>query len=299
MYGAYLLHVCAESYPSRFLLFLTLVFWVPQATFAQDSAPLRAAYGQGVHAFFAGQLLQAEQFFSQVIAAGSEDPRVYYFRSMALLRLGRQAEAEHDMQLGATIEARHPGRQYSVSKSLERVQGTGRRALEKFRRQARLERAQWVRLQEDKRYQQLKQRSPAVLHQDRPVPLESLLNPGVLAPDLQTIPDPQKAVSPNSAADPVPAVTGPEQPTTDQETTSALVDEGLGESPAAAEDVRKNPPAEEDFAAEEDFFGEPFSAADVEESQQESSQPADPEASEEEGTGETEEFDDEDPFADF
>ena len=104
---------------------------------AQNSSELSAMYGRGVHAYFANQAAEAEELFSQVINAGSTDPRVYYFRAMARIGCGRQNEAEQDMQMGATFEARDPGNRYAISKALERVQGANRRTLESFRQQAR------------------------------------------------------------------------------------------------------------------------------------------------------------------
>src|SRR3972149_494413 len=65
-------------------------------------------YGHGVHAFFAGQYAEAEQSLARAIHSHPDDPRPYYFRAMSLLRLGREAEAREDMQLGAAIEARRP-----------------------------------------------------------------------------------------------------------------------------------------------------------------------------------------------
>lgn len=64
---------------------------------AQDSTEITALYGRGVHAFFAGSTTKAEEAFAQCIAAGSTDPRVYYFRGISLLREGRQSEAEEDL----------------------------------------------------------------------------------------------------------------------------------------------------------------------------------------------------------
>ena len=87
-------------------------------TVGQDASELRATYGRGVHAYFAGQVAQAEQLFSQAVEAGSTDPRLYYFRSMARLRLGRQFEAEDDMRVGSALEAQNPGSQGLIGKSL-------------------------------------------------------------------------------------------------------------------------------------------------------------------------------------
>ena len=57
-------------------------------TFAQRDPELLATYGRGVHEYFSGNTQSADQYFTQVIEAGSSDPRVYYFRAMARLRMG-------------------------------------------------------------------------------------------------------------------------------------------------------------------------------------------------------------------
>ncbi|NOY29616.1 MAG: hypothetical protein GXP28_05400 [Planctomycetes bacterium] len=186
----YILCFCAN-------LFVALsVAWSPLATetHAQDSAEMSAVYGRGVHAYFSNRMSGAEQLFSQVIQAGSTDPRVYYFRAMARLRTGRQYEAEEDMKVGAAYEARDPGSQHSIGIALQRVQGQGRRSLERFRREGRLNRVQQHRQQSQLRYEQLEQRGPQVLRRETPVQLEQLSKPSML----QTIP-----------AVPTPAETGP------------------------------------------------------------------------------------------
>ncbi len=144
---------------------------------AQNSAELSAVYGRGVHAYFANQSDQAEQQFTQVIQAGSSDPRVFYFRAMTRLRMGRQHEAANDMRIGADYEARNPGSMGSISKALERVQGHSRRKLEQFRRQARLDRVQLRRHQSHARYETLQRREPRILRKEVKVPLGQLLNP--------------------------------------------------------------------------------------------------------------------------
>lgn len=93
-------------------------------------------YGRGVHAYFAGQYDKAETYLSQSLAINPSDPRAFYFRALARMRVGRTYEAREDMQLGASIEAEQPGRR-AVGAALQRVQGAERLTLEKYRRQAR------------------------------------------------------------------------------------------------------------------------------------------------------------------
>ena len=147
----------------------------------QASDAVTAVYGRGVHAYFAGRTNQAEQLFTEVIQAGSTDPRAYYFRAMVRLGMGRQYEAENDMRVGAAYEARNPGVQHAIGRSLQRVQGTNRRTLEKFRRQAKLDRVQQGRQQSQQRYEQLEQREPSVLRQAAPLPLSQPVQPPQLS----------------------------------------------------------------------------------------------------------------------
>jgi hypothetical protein len=54
------------------------------------------------------------------------------------MKLGRQAEAEEDFKQGSEFEATSSSGFFNISKSLERIQGKARMALEKHRSQARL-----------------------------------------------------------------------------------------------------------------------------------------------------------------
>lgn len=144
---------------------------------AQSSTALTAVYGRGVHAYFSGNTTEAEQLFSQVIQAGSTDPRPYYFRGVMRLSQGRQFEAENDMRIGAAYEARNPGVQHSIGRALQRVQGPARRTLEKFRRQAKLDRVQRGRQRTQQRYEQLNQVAPNVLRQGTEIQLTQPVQP--------------------------------------------------------------------------------------------------------------------------
>jgi tetratricopeptide (TPR) repeat protein len=95
-------------------------------------------YGNGVHAYFAGDAMKAYDQLSSAIASGSSDPRAYYFRGLAYLKLGREPEAIQDFQKGAALETKDLNRSYNVGRSLERVQGWARQKLETYRVDARL-----------------------------------------------------------------------------------------------------------------------------------------------------------------
>jgi hypothetical protein len=102
-----------------------------------DDASLDAAYGAGVHAYFDGDFFRSHQILSGAVAAGSTDPRVFYFRGLALLRLQREADGLADFAAGADREATGWNTRL-VSRSLERVQGPDRLLLERARSGARL-----------------------------------------------------------------------------------------------------------------------------------------------------------------
>jgi hypothetical protein len=95
-------------------------------------------YGKGVHAYFAREYLKAHDELTRAIEAGSNDPRAYYFRGLALLQLGRPEQAEDDFNRGAQLEVKDTSRYYNVARALERVQGRPRHMLEKYRLEARV-----------------------------------------------------------------------------------------------------------------------------------------------------------------
>jgi len=112
---------------------------------ALASAPLTAEdgvlgqkYGSGVHAYFDGDYLSAYELLTAAIEGGSNDPRAFYFRGLAFLRLGRPHEAQQDFQTGAARESRDIHKFYNVSKALERIQGQARIELERHRADARM-----------------------------------------------------------------------------------------------------------------------------------------------------------------
>ena len=148
-----------------------LVACLPQARAAQPTLPnlaLDAAYGDGVHAYFAGDYIRAYDDLSQVIEAGTRDPRAYYFRGLAALRQGRDDEAEADFTTGAERESESLGN-WPVSRSLERVQGADRLRLERHRVRARVVLLQRQREAERLRYSQIEEAQPEVLRRRRPV----------------------------------------------------------------------------------------------------------------------------------
>jgi hypothetical protein len=103
----------------------------------EEEIAVRQAMGAGMHAFHGGDYDRAYEELSNAIEAGSDDPRGYYFRGLAAMRMGRTGEAEADFAAGADREAAS-GSMRRVSLALERVQGQDRISLERFRSRARL-----------------------------------------------------------------------------------------------------------------------------------------------------------------
>jgi hypothetical protein len=111
------------------------------AAVAREDAILAVAYGNGVHAYYAGDYQRSYEELSTAIDGGTQDPRTFYFRGLAALRLGRLDEADADFALGASAEAAGRGG-WTVGRSLERIQGEPRLLLEKHRVRARMARLQ-------------------------------------------------------------------------------------------------------------------------------------------------------------
>ncbi len=141
-------------------------------------APVRAqdvvssqTYGAGVHAYFAGDYRRAYDLLTSAIGPNStsRDPRMYYFRALTFLRLGREDEAKQDFQQGAKLEATITAQTYDVPKSLERVQGADRQQLEQYRVTARIVAQQQSDEQNRARNEQQKrEESRALLNQSQP-----------------------------------------------------------------------------------------------------------------------------------
>ena len=119
------------------VLIAALVCQLAAATQAQEAVLLQL-YDKGVHEYFSGDYTKAFNQLSAAIAAGSRDPRAYYYRGLAYLKFGRTAEAEADFNKGAELESRDVNRYYNVGKGLERIQGADRQLLETYRVKARI-----------------------------------------------------------------------------------------------------------------------------------------------------------------
>lgn len=89
-------------------------------------------YSDAVAALKSGDAAAAMQQLTELVEAGSRDPRVYYFRGIAAASLNQSPDA--DFKKGAALEAA-AGSSRTVNAALESVQGDLRRKLEQFRAQ--------------------------------------------------------------------------------------------------------------------------------------------------------------------
>lgn len=103
-----------------------------------NTGVLAELYGEGVHAYHSHRFQRAWELLSEAIAAGSTDPRTYYFRGLAAGAQGRLDEADVDFETGARFEARGTFGP-EIGRALTRTQGTCRIHIEELRRKARQE----------------------------------------------------------------------------------------------------------------------------------------------------------------
>ena len=133
----------------------------------EEPLAVRNAIGDGIHAYNAGDYDRAYDELTNAIEAGTDDPRGYYYRGLAALRLGRTSEAEADFTTGADRELT-TGSMRRVSQSLERVQGPDRLSLERFRARARLGSLQREREAHGRRYSTIEDATGDVRRRRRP-----------------------------------------------------------------------------------------------------------------------------------
>ncbi len=155
-----------------------------------------------------------------------QDPRAYYFRGLTYLQLGRPQEAAQDFKIGATLESRDFNKFYNVAKSLERVQGAARLALENYRVNARMAWLNEVERMRKARYEAIRRDEERVLRDQTVIPA----------------PAPDSTKGPADANVSEQAVEKPATPATEQ----PAVTPAKPETPAAPE---KKPEPENPFAS--------------------------------------------------
>ncbi|MEX0820018.1 MAG: tetratricopeptide repeat protein [Pirellulaceae bacterium] len=248
----------------------------PADVIGQDSV-LAELYGHGVHAYFGQEHEDAHRYLTTAIDQGTRDPRVFYFRGLTYLALGRPDEAKVDFQKGAELETRGADRVYPVSHSLQRVQGTSRLEIERQRQQARLAARTRTRKASQARYEQLQSAEEQVLRNpNRQPPADSKKLVGT--PPSEDESDPfggdARAVQPEAAPAPAtaaPADSGdtdlfgdatddamPADDPADAAGTDAEVDPFADDAPATPAEAPPAPPAETPPAEADDPFADPF-----------------------------------------
>jgi hypothetical protein len=219
---------------------------------AQD-AVLNEFYGSGVHQYFAGNYAQASSDLTASIDGGNKDPRAHYFRGLAALRLGWQKNAAADFRAGAALESADINQFYPVGKSLERVQGSSRMTLERYRAVARAEAHQRQERRNVIRYEQRKRAESQVLRAPGPTPPAARPAPSADDPAAAEDPFAEKDDKAESAEE----MPGGKKP------AAKDADEDPFAEPAAKEDAADKPaepeeamPAEDAADADSDAKGE-------------------------------------------
>ena len=214
-----------------------------------DQFAITASYGMGVHAYYSGHYQRSHEDFSGAIEAGSIDPRVFYFRGLAAIKLGRFDEAQADFAEGASKEAAGWGGR-SVSRSLERVQGPDRLRLEQYRVRARVVAIKTDREASKRRYGEQTTAEPNVLRQRRPAGIpagEDTPPPATTPPDDTNVfaeesedPQPGKPATPaGETADPF------GEPPVSEPAAEEMDEPPVGKKPAEAESDTDDPFSDE------------------------------------------------------
>jgi hypothetical protein len=201
------------------VLFLLSIVSLSISSLVSAQDPLDEMYGQAVHSFYRGDLQRAEELLNEVIGAGSEDPRAYYFRGLCQSVGGYEAGSA-DFERAAQMELEGK-KVVNVGKALERIQGPVRTEIERARSKARLaSRARLLELQRT-RYEEM-QRSgnanggiivPPNVADPAPAPNalapNDPFNAGMTKGDPKVIEEATKPVAPEETfpADPVPPAT--------------------------------------------------------------------------------------------
>jgi hypothetical protein len=258
--------------------------WSTTSAVAQDPAMVQL-YGGAVHEYFSGNYQQALADLTLVADSESTDPRVFYFRGLVQRRMGMSDAAQEDFAKGAELEAKAVDRFYPVSRSLERVQGADRLAVEKFRARARALAYQEKQKRDQSRYEQIRRSEAAVLR-DAPIaaPAEPAAQPkaGAAAPAAPAEADPFAEPAEKPAEEPAAEA----DPFADE---SKPAEEATEDAPAAAEKKEDDPFADDADAA-------PAEEAPAEEAPAEEAPAEEAPAEEKKPDTKEKEADDDNPF---
>lgn len=211
---------------------------------------LARVYGIGVHAYYSRDHQRSYDDLTQAIEAGSNDPRVWYFRGLAARKLGRFDEAEADFSTAAAREAEAVA-EWDVARALERVQGADRMAIERHRMRAGVAKQQSRLRAAERRYVETDRRQPEVQRQIRPkAPAEADDPLGMFTDGVRETDD---------AGDPQPVAPGP------AEDAAAPADDAaprggadLNDDPLTEPDADDQPAAGDELPADKPIGDEPF-----------------------------------------
>jgi hypothetical protein len=223
---------------------------------AQD-AVLNEFYGSGVHQYFAGHYAQASSDLTASIDGGNKDPRAHYFRGLAALKLGWQQNATTDFRAGAALESADINQFYPVGKSLERVQGSARMTLERYRAVARAEAHQRQERRNAIRYEQRKRAESQVLRAPGPTPPPPAAGPAPSAEEPAAAEDPF-AEKDDKAGEKPAAKQGDEDPFADPAAKEGAADKQSepDEAMPAEDAAETDSDPKGDKAGEDDPFGD-------------------------------------------
>lgn len=237
---------------------------LPAGEFVGDEPlAVRHAIGDGIHAYHAGDYGRAYDVLTDAIEAGTDDPRGYYYRGLASLRLGRMSEADADFTTGADRELA-TGSVRRVSLSLERVQGPDRLTLERFRARARLGELQRDREAHGRRYSTIEDATGDVRRRRRPEDIRpELVAPRGDQPSLEPVVEEVPAPAVKPAAPAKPGATFEDEP-------AAESDDPFGDAPAPTKRMSKaerdeTEPAEESSSESENGAADRAVLTEVEE----------------------------------
>jgi hypothetical protein len=105
----------------------------PDSLAIPDPILAEVHYATGLRNFWSGRYADAERDFLEAVTAYSQDARYFFYLGLTRLALNKPGDAEADFEQGGRLEAQgQPGRS-AVSAALERIQGTPRKTLNRFR----------------------------------------------------------------------------------------------------------------------------------------------------------------------
>lgn len=90
---------------------------------------LTRLYGQARAAYFKKDYAQSRELLDKIISDDTVDPRVFYYRGLALKNLGKAEESGADFARAVELESA-PANRINVDRALEAVQGEDRKSIE-------------------------------------------------------------------------------------------------------------------------------------------------------------------------